>query len=79
MKFFVLNATEEFICDVAAEPSLDETQKVVVETYTRDPDILTSNYSLTCKLHHKKEEDKHRFLTFVKYLKERQKVFRFLL
>lgn len=74
MKLFVQNQTEEYICDVSAEPDVLNCSKLLVVSYCRDPDITGPKYELMCVITPKSEEDERKYLSFVDYVIARKKV-----
>lgn len=73
MKLFVLNATEEFIANVRLNPSIPAA-KLVCTSYIRDPEILGTGYQYRCTLEPETEADKNKVSSFLRYLRDRQKV-----
>jgi hypothetical protein len=76
MKLFVLNATEEFIANVRLSPPIPAV-KAVCTSYIRDPEILGSTYQYRCTLEPESEADKNKVSSFLRYLRDRQKVILF--
>ena len=74
MKFFVLNQTEEFICDVRLEPAALTGHKLLVVSYCRDPALPGPGYEYKCNLEPKTPEDARRYVPFINYIQERKKV-----
>lgn len=74
MKLFVLNQTEEFVCEVDMEPALITASKLVVVSYTRDPDILGPKYRYECEMKPKTPDDARKYSSFMRYIIDRKKV-----
>lgn len=74
MKFFVLNQTEEFICDVRVDSAAVAGAKLLVVSYCRDPALPGPAYEYKCKLEPKTPEDVRKYISFISYIQERKKV-----